>query len=64
MYIAYYVMRCDGDADLYAVVENCESVCEDLAIAFLMLLNKNLKKLWKNGLKLTILNVIFPMCGI
>jgi hypothetical protein len=31
IYVAYYVMRTDGDADLYAVAENGENTDEILA---------------------------------
>ena len=44
MYIAYYIMRCDGDADLFAVVEDGESICEDLAISLSNAVEQNLEE--------------------
>ena len=32
VYIAYYIMRSDGDGDLCAVIENGESTYEELAL--------------------------------
>lgn len=43
MYIAYYIMRSDSDADLCAVVENGESIFEDLASDLLQTIEKELE---------------------
>jgi len=32
VYVAYYIMRSDGDADLCAVIEKGESIYEELAL--------------------------------
>ena len=43
MYIAYYIMHGDGDADLCAVIENGESIFEDLASDLMQTVEKELE---------------------
>ncbi len=60
MYIAYYVMRCDGDADLYAVVENGESVCEDLALSISDVIEQKLEEAMEEWFKVDHSECDFP----
>ena len=42
MYIAYYIMRSDGDTDLYAAIENGESIPDDLATELIQSIEQEL----------------------
>ena len=60
MYIAYYIMRCDGDADLFAVVEDGESICEDLAISLSNAVEQNLEEAKEDWFKVEHAECEFP----
>jgi len=60
MYIAYYIMRGDGDADLCAVIENGESISEDLASALKQSTEKELEGMLEEWFKVEDPSCDFP----
>jgi len=60
MFIAYYIMRSDGDADLCAVIENGESIFEELASDLMQNIEKELENAFEEWLKVKDLSCDFP----
>ncbi|MGD8403744.1 MAG: hypothetical protein PVJ21_08795 [Anaerolineales bacterium] len=60
MYIAYYIMRSDGDADLCAVIENGESIFEDLASELMQSVEKELENALEEWFKVEDSSCDFP----
>ncbi len=60
MYVAYYIMRSDGDADLCAVIENGESIFEDLASDLMHSIEKELKNSLEEWFKIEDPSCDFP----
>jgi len=60
MYVAYYIMRTDGDADLHAVVENGENTDEILASALVTVIEQTLANSFDEWFKVDQIECDFP----
>jgi len=60
MYIAYYIMRRDGDADLCAVIENGESIFEDLSLHLMQSIENELENAFEEWFKVEDPSCDFP----
>lgn len=60
MYIAYYVMRTDGDGDFCAVIESGEWTSQDLSHALQEAIEQKLKEQHEDWFKVDSLECDFP----
>ncbi len=60
MYVAYYILREDGDADLVVVVEDGESIFEDLATAMLKAIEEQMEANQEEWVKINGSDCNFP----